>query len=323
MRGGKSAGNTPIDLYFRIIQVSPRYKFYVQEIAAAIRGEKIDLDDYLRGLGCQIGIVTNIGTDHLKAFGSIESIAAAKAKLVTGLPGHGTAILNADDSRVLEMASQCRAKIMTVGVENTADIKAIDITSVWPDPLTFTVVYGESRASVRTQLYGEFWVHSVLAAIAVGLEMGLSLSQAITAVEDVQPYPRRMEPMVRNDGVIFMRDDHKAPINSIPVVLDTLAKARARRRIAIIGSISDYYGNSDRTYRSVARRALSVADWVIFVGPWSHKCLAVGKEFPDRLLDAFMNVDEAKKRLAGRLTSGDFILLKGTQKDQLGRLVDC
>src|SRR3546814_19672722 len=58
----------------------------------------------------QIGVVTSIGTDHLKAFHSIAAIAEEKGKLIACLPEDGTAVLNADHPRELGRAS-CRERV--------------------------------------------------------------------------------------------------------------------------------------------------------------------------------------------------------------------
>jgi UDP-N-acetylmuramoyl-tripeptide--D-alanyl-D-alanine ligase len=322
--GGKSPANNnlPRTAARNILRVTPRSRFYVQEVAAAIGGEKVDLDLFLWMLGCRIGVVTNIGSDHLSAFGNMEAIAAAKSKLVRRLPADGTAILNADDPLVLAMAEHCAAKVVTIGVETDADFRAKDVRSAWPEPLTLTVTHKTGQKTVRTQLHGKFWVHSVLAALAVGLEMGLTLEQAVTAVESAGPAPMRMQPVIRDDGVAFLRDDLKAPITSIAPALNLLAESDTKRKFAIIGTLSDYRGNSNRVYVAVARRALAAADRVIFVGPRAHKCLKARKGAPDERLSAFVSVEAAAEHLAGTFQADDLILLKGTPNDRLGMVIN-
>ncbi len=56
-----------------------------------------------------------VGHAHAGEFGSIEDVAAAKAELPAALPAGGAAVLNADDPRVLAMAGQTRARVVTFG----------------------------------------------------------------------------------------------------------------------------------------------------------------------------------------------------------------
>ena len=56
-----------------------------------------------------IGVVTAVRGTHLARAGSIDAIERGKRELVEALPAGGTAVLNADDERVLRMAGQLPA----------------------------------------------------------------------------------------------------------------------------------------------------------------------------------------------------------------------
>src|SRR5206468_120307 len=86
------------------------------------------------------------------------------------------------------------------------------------------------------------------------------------AVADFDPVPARMS-VARADGIVFVRDDVKAPLWSFDAVYEFLREARAGRKILVVGTISDYAGARSPKYVQVARRALEVADEVVFVGP--------------------------------------------------------
>ena len=305
-----------------LLSVRPSHDFCVVEIAAADGGKKLAVDKVLSLLKPKVSVVTNIGTDHQSAFGSIDNIAEAKSKIVEALPVDGVAVLNWDDPRVSRMASKCRGRVISYGEGSAAEVKATNIRSNWPGRLCFDVSYRERSCSFETQFCGEFWVQPLLAAVAVALEKGIPLPELADEIGRITPYPRRMEPIIRKDGVVFVRDDQKSPITSIPLVLRFMQIADAHRKIVVFGTISDYRGNSDRMYTSVAKEALAIADHVAFVGPRSRKCLKAGKGQPDGALRAFPNLDSALEWLGGLLKSGDLVLLKGTNRDGLGRLTE-
>src|SRR3546814_9015075 len=107
--------------------------------------------------------------DHLKAFHSIEAIAEEKAKVIACLPQDGTAVLNADDPRVIAMADRFAGKIITFGLAKHALLRAEQVRAAWPERLSFTAVYQGRAVEVRTRLCGNHWTPAVLAALAVGL----------------------------------------------------------------------------------------------------------------------------------------------------------
>ena len=321
--GTKSPGNDnlPRDMVKRIFLTRPWQKFHVQEIAAAVQGSKVPLEGPLRIVRPQIGVVTNIGADHISAFHTVEAIAAEKSKLVAALPRHGVAILNADDPNVLAMQASCAGRVMTYGVARTAMVRAERVRSQWPERLSFTVLYDGQAYPVNTQLCGKHWVSCVLAAIAVGIAMGVPLATVVQAIQATPPFSGRMCPMNQPGEITFIRDDEKAPLWSIAPALEFMKEAHASRKIVVVGTISDYQGNSDRQYVSVARQALDVADRVVFVGPRASKCLKAKRHPDDDSLRAFYSVDAAREYLREVVRAGDVVLLKGTRGDHLGRLI--
>jgi aminoacyl-tRNA hydrolase len=321
LRGEKNIGNVNVTIMKTLVRVRPWHKYCVQEIAAARGGERVPLERPLALIRPRIGVVTNIGTDHLSAFGSKEAIAAEKSKLVAAVPQMGAAVLNADDPHVIAMRSKCRGRVITYGLSPDAMIRAENISCIWPERLSFDLLHDGQRHHVRTQLCGLHWTTCVLAAIGASLQMGVPVADSVRAVAAFAPPPRRMEPIVRADGIVFIRDDMKAPAYAIGPTLDFMKTAKARRKIAVIGTISDYAGASDTMYRNVARAALDAVDLVIFVGPKSSKCAKAKKHPRGEALQMFFSVAQASEYLADVLRPGDLVLLKGSQhSDDLGRL---
>jgi aminoacyl-tRNA hydrolase len=316
-----SYANRPNEIARTVFSVRPWHAFCVQEIAAAAGGDKFPLEEPLRLVRPQIGVVTNVGLDHIAAFGSIEAIAAEKGKLIEALPRLGTAVLNADDERVFAMQTRCAGRIITYGLSPDATVRAQNVSCRWPERLSFTVAYNTESLPVQTQLCGEHWVPCVLAAIAVGLVMGVSLTTAVKAIQDVQPFMSRMQPETDPDGVTFIRDHMKAPFWSIPPALQFMRDARAKRKIVVIGHISDFVGHSDNKYTSVARQALAVADLVVFVGSYASKSLKAKRYSKDEALQAFNSVEAASEYLNAFLQSGDLVLLKGSWRDRLRTII--
>jgi UDP-N-acetylmuramoyl-tripeptide--D-alanyl-D-alanine ligase len=165
-------------------------------------------------------------------------------------------------------------------------------------------------------------VPNVLAAMAVGRAMGVSLQAAAAALEGVAPVPGRMFPVEIPDGVTFICDDIKASVWAIPAALDFLRHATAKRKIVILGTLSDYPKSANPTYARVARQALDVADYVFFVGRWASRCLRAKRHPDDNALQAFVTVDHINGFLSGFLQPGDLVLIKGSLKiDRLSRIV--
>jgi UDP-N-acetylmuramoyl-tripeptide--D-alanyl-D-alanine ligase len=314
--------NTLSGVIRSILLTKREYRFCVQEFTVGGLGEEISLEKQFEMFKPQMGVVTTVGDDHISAHGSREAIAAEKGKLIAALPNNGTAILNADDPLVLGMQSRCKGQILTYGLSRNARLRAEDIRDDWPNRLSLTVRYEGESVRVQTQLCGAHLVPNVLAAMAVGKSMGVSLQSAAAALEGVSPVPGRMYPVDSPEGVMFICDDVKAPVWTIPAALDFMQRATAKRKIIIMGTLSDYKEPMNPTYARVARQSLEVADYVFFVGRWASRCLRAKRHPDDHALQAFVTVGHIDEFLRGFLEPGDLVLIKGSSRtDGLSRIV--
>jgi aminoacyl-tRNA hydrolase len=318
MTGRRSPANFTGSPYLErtVLRTRPRDDFCIVETPIGSEGPQ-RLEAILRLTRPSIGVVTVIGGDHISAYGSLEGIAEAKGRLVEVLPARGAAILNADDPLVRDMARRTEARVITYGLAEGATLRARDVRVRWPERLSFTVRYRDEEVRVRTRLCAEHLLSNVLAALAVGVAMGVPLAEGAAALEAVPPFDRRLSPVAHPDGYTIVSDDIKAPLWSIPAALEFLAEARAERKVVVLGTISDYPGNSDRAYAAVARQALDVADLVVFVGNNSAKSLKPKRQDGGPALEAFYSVEVAAEFLRGVLRPGDLVLLKGSEIDGL------
>jgi UDP-N-acetylmuramyl pentapeptide synthase len=310
--------NNPDQVAKTILTLLPWHKFCLHEIGTFEPGI---IPRSVKIFRPSVGVVTHIAYDHYESFGTLEAIAAEKATLIEALPDNGVAILNADDPRVVAMGNRTKARVITYGLSQEAMLRGEEISCAWPDRLSLTVVYGSDRLRLRTRLVGKHWVHAVLAALATGMALEMPLTDSARVMEEIEPVDGRMKPHVTPDGVTFIDDSWKAPLWTFPASLEFVKMARARRKVVIIGRISDYLGTASENYSAAARKALEVADKAIFVGQTAYRALNARCSEHDHRLLVFERLQEVNYFLHYYLRSDDLVLLKGTCGDQLNRLV--
>jgi UDP-N-acetylmuramoyl-tripeptide--D-alanyl-D-alanine ligase len=318
MSGRRNPANLTGSPYLErtVLRTRPWDDFCVMETPLGSEGPQ-RFEAILRLVRPAIGVVTVIGTDHLSFYGSAEAIAARKGRLIESLPPRGAAVLNADDPLVLDMRRRTRARVITYGLSEDATLRAQEVSARWPERLSFTVRQGDEEVDVRTRLCGAHLLSDVLAALAVGVAMGIPLAEAAEAVGTVPPFHQRLSPVEHRDGFTIIRDDIKAPLWSIPPALQFMEEARAPRKVVVLGTISDYPGKADKAYIALARQALEIADLVVFVGNNSAKCLKARRHERDDALQAFYSVEAAAEFLRAKVRPGDLVLLKGSPVDRL------
>jgi UDP-N-acetylmuramoyl-tripeptide--D-alanyl-D-alanine ligase len=322
-------GNCGSKLIDNLLRVKPDDDFYIQELGAWGPGT---LDAGIGLVQPKIGVVLNVRNDHFSSFKGRKNAQAEKSKVVRVLPTTGTAILNADDPYVWEMRHWTPASVLGFGVRQESDLRACGIRCEWPDRLSFNLCSRGTMHSVETQLLGEHFVGSALAALCVAVAIGVPIEAAIERLAAAPPTPRRMSPVLLDSGVTFIRDDFKATNDSMPEVTGFIRRAQARRKIVVLGRISDHPGRSRKAYTAAVDELAEHVDILILVGErhedlWGREQRALPNylaEFRSASADVrlFEFVREASDYLRRELRRGDLVLLKGSGvSDHLERIL--
>jgi UDP-N-acetylmuramoyl-L-alanyl-D-glutamate--2,6-diaminopimelate ligase len=205
-----------------------------------------------RNVGFDIGILTNLTSEHLEFHGTLDNYRAAKAILFEQVP---MSILNADDPSFGFFRDRASGSVVTYGLEADADLRgsAVDATAT---RTAFRVTAGGWTGRVALRLPGSFNVHNALAAMALAQVEGIDLDLAAQALGEVSGVPGRMETVDLGQpfGVVV---DYAHTADSLAKVLTVLRPLTRGRLIAVFGSA----GERDSTKRpAMGRVAAELAD---------------------------------------------------------------
>ncbi|WP_448607961.1 UDP-N-acetylmuramoyl-tripeptide--D-alanyl-D-alanine ligase [Geodermatophilus sp. URMC 60] len=311
--------NNDIGLPLTVLDADGDTRFLVLEMGSRGRGHIARLCRVARP---DVGVVLNVGSAHLGEFGSADGIAVAKGELVEALPAEGTAVLNADDPRVIGMAPRTRARVVTTGRSPDADVRAEDVVLDEAGRAGFTLVAGGARAAVRLQVVGAHQVANALSAAGAALAAGMTPEDVAAALSAAVPRSRwRMEVTRREDGVTVVNDAYNANPESMRAALAALAGLPARRRVAVLGAMAELGPGAAEEHERLGRDAVAAGvDLVVAVGPdavgIADGALAAGaREDGDTDKGAVRVPDRAAARelLTEVLVPGDVVLVKASR----------
>jgi UDP-N-acetylmuramoyl-tripeptide--D-alanyl-D-alanine ligase len=263
----------------------------------------------------RIGVVTTVLPIHLERIGTIERIQQAKQELVEELPPNGVAVLNADDPRVDQMASATSARVVRYGIAETADVRALgdSIDSRGLRGVEFDLQHAGEGCHVHLPLLGAHSVHAALAATAVALEEGFSLTEAAEALQRLSPTLR----LLVIDGVNGSRivdDSYNASPESVLAALNLLKELPGRRKIGVLGDMLELGDEERPSHERVGNRAAAILDLLIAYGPRSKTTADEARRAGLGAEQVFepQSHTEIVALLRAQLRPGDDVLVKGS-----------
>jgi UDP-N-acetylmuramoyl-tripeptide--D-alanyl-D-alanine ligase len=265
-----------------------------------------------------IGVELLVAPVHLEHLGTIENIAAAKAELIEGLKPGGTAVLNADDERVIAMRHLHDGPVVTFGVENAADVMATNIDTSRFGRSRFRLETPLGWADAELRMPGRHNLMNLLAAAAVATCLEIKPEEIAGALQGVAPAKMRGEVIDFAAGFTVVDDSYNSNPRSLLSIVRTIAESRhhARRRIVIAGEMLELGPEGARMHREAGAEIAQAGIDLL----WGVRGLAA--EMIEGARSAGMNCgatrffetsEQAAAAICEEVSEGDLILVKGSR----------
>lgn len=186
-----------------------------------------------------LAVVTNIDYDHMETYdGDPERLHATFLEFLHNLPFYGLAILCSDDMGVQQILPRLKRATLTYGVDEAADIRAVEINRAGTRSLIKVSRPGVAGLlELEVAMPGHHNVLNSLAAVAVAHELGLedaALQQALAGFEGID---RRLQVIGEHQlsaGRVLFIDDYGHHPTEIAATLDAVRQGWQKRRLVVV-----------------------------------------------------------------------------------------
>jgi UDP-N-acetylmuramoyl-tripeptide--D-alanyl-D-alanine ligase len=273
-----------------------------------------------------IGVELLVAPVHLEYLGTIEGIAKAKAELIEGLKPSGTAVLNADDERVMAMRYLHRGRTLTFGIERSADVMAHEIETTKLGRSRFLLRTPLGQAEAMLPMPGRHNLMNALAAAAVATCFEMGAAEIASALRTVVSPHMRGEVLDFAAGFTVVDDSYNSNPRSLSQMVRTVVEAGqgARRRIIIAGEMLEL-GPEGAALHAEAGREMAQAGIDLV---WGVRGLA--QQIVEGAMEAglsheatrfFESAEEAAEALIVELRENDLVLIKGSRGVRTDKVV--
>lgn len=308
--------NTPMGVVRTIReQMKPYTEVFICEMGAKQKGDIKEICDIVHP---GMGIITAVGPMHLETFKSIKNVQSTKFELADAIPSGGFVVVNNDFEHCANReVSNAECIRYSAGTGHDADYFASEI-KYGPEGTSFILNCPDGHAiPFETKLVGESNVSNLVAAIIVGLRLGVPEEKIRYAVRKIEQVEHRLS-MKRTPGGITIIDD---AFNSNPVgskmAVDVLSQFDGKRIIVTPGMV-ELGDREDELNREFGEYLGGKVDVAIIVGEHNHDSLVEGVRESGFNTDNLYEVDtfqEAQEVLAKILESGDAVLYENDLPD--------
>ena len=313
--------NNSIGVPLTLLKISPATEIAVVEMGASHPGDIKELVDIALP---NFGLITNVGKAHLLGFGSFEGVKATKGELYDYLRRTSDKVfLNVDNPHLCQMASERNLQsdperpyslVLPYGL-SLMGAEVLPSDAEHP----FLRIKLQDRI-VNTNLVGSYNADNVMAAIAVGQHFGVSLEDAITAVEAYVPSNNRSQ-MTRTEKNTLIVDAYNANPTRMEAALNNFASVEAKSKVAMLGDMLELGDESVAEHVQVVRKAISASlDSVMFVGGEFAKAVA-SEGVASESIRCFDTSQNLADWLAENPITGAAVLIKGSRGTRMEKVI--
>ena len=254
-----------------------------------------------------MAVIINVGTMHMENLGSREGILQAKLEILEGMEDTAPLFVNADND-LLDAWSRSHGA-SRFGTGEDCPVRAESVTEE-NGCIRYTVCARGQRFPITLHLEGLHYVCDSLAAVSVGLLMGLMPQLIAKRLAAFRNMEGRQEIFSAKDCTII-KDCYNAGPESMAAALAVLGR-REGRRIAVLGDMLELGEHSLPAHRQVGMLAAQQADVLLSYGSFAEEMVQSARQAGISQAEAFVDRKCMADRLKEICCPDDVLLFKGS-----------
>lgn len=313
--------NNDIGVPLTLLRLENKHEAAVMEVGTNHPGELAPLLEMIQP---RMGVITNIGREHLEFFNDLAGVAREEGTLAEQLPAGGVLFINGDSEWTPQIVHRSRARAVRVGVGDKNDWRASNIRLANNGAVFYVKTSrAEFSGDYRINLLGRHQVMNALLAMAVGAELGLSRTEIERGLAECQPPKMRMQ-LWESHGARIIDDAYNANADSMLAALQTLQDMPCKgRRVAVLGDMAELGAHSEEAHIEVGRRVAQAGVGQLFaIGKMAPVMAKAARDAGLNRVFEFLDADAAASAVKSFVKSGDVVLLKASRIARLERVAE-
>ncbi len=314
--------NNLIGLPQTIFRMTGEHEIAVFEMGTNTRGEIKRLTQIAAP---DIGLITNVGPAHLAGFGSVDTVREEKGDLFFNMEPTGMAVVNLDDEAVRQVADRWSGRRVTFSMSAGADVSVNEIRKNGARGTSFNLLLGGRAYKVDMKIAGIHNIYNAMAAAATALACGSGSESIRQGLASFTPVGGRMEIIKLQNGAYVINDAYNANPASVREALLTLKDLKtAHKAFVFLGDMLELGEAAREMHRKIGMLLATIGVTSVFLqGDFADVTAAGAREggLTDEQIMFLGSVDEAVDYLKSQLRKGDWILVKGSRRMKMDRIV--
>jgi UDP-N-acetylmuramoyl-tripeptide--D-alanyl-D-alanine ligase len=305
--------NNDIGVPKTLLRLKPEHQVAVVEMGASHPG---DIKTLVELVEPDLALITNVGMAHLQGFGSFEGVVKTKGELYDFMrqSKRGKVFVDANNPHLMGIVQGLDLVKYGTPASDGLFVGGKVVSAAPFLRFTWQREGGEWN-EVQTHLVGAYNVLNMLAAISVGLYLGVSADEANRALANYVPSNNRSQLEETAHNKLIM-DAYNANPTSMSVALNNLNDMEVPHKMAILGDMLELGAASAEAHQAIVDQLSRLSlDEVWLVGPEFARTRCAFRKFND--------VDEVMAQLQNQCPEGRYILVKGSHGIRLDKLSQC
>ena len=179
-----------------------------------------------------ISVLTNIDEEHLDHYKTFDGLQKAFTDFVNKVPFYGLSVLCTDCPNVRRVAESFEKRAVTYGFNEDASLRAENVEISGFKTEFDVVLDGQPLGRITLNVPGMHNALNALAAVAVGMELGMTFEQVKEGLAEFSGIDRRLQ--IKGQGKeIIVLDDYAHHPNEIRATLSAVKDSGLGRIVAI------------------------------------------------------------------------------------------